>query len=47
MKHRIQSNPVNTDTEGALESVRIKGIKRVEFGESARTFFPGDKANCA
>ena len=33
----LQSNPVNTDTEGAMESVRIK---RVEFRENVRAFFP-------
>ena len=33
----LQSNPVNTDTEGAMESVRFK---RVEFRENVRAFFP-------
>jgi len=32
-----QSNPINTDTEGAIESVRIKCI---EFKENVRAFFP-------
>ena len=34
-KFIVQSNPVNTQTEGVLESVRIKEghIKRVEFRE--------------
>ena len=32
----IQSKPVKMDTEGAMESVRIK---RVEFRENARAFF--------
>ena len=38
----VQSNPVNTDTEGATESVRIK---RLELRENARTLFlsPGTK----
>ena len=31
------SNPVNTDTEGAIESVRIK---RVEFRGNERAIFP-------
>ena len=31
----LQSNSVNTDTEGAIESVRIT---QVEFGENARAF---------
>jgi len=33
----VQSHPVNTDTEGAIESVRIK---QVEFIENVRAFFP-------
>ena len=38
----VQSIPVNTDTEGTIESVRIK---RVEFRENVRAF-PRDKENC-
>jgi len=37
IENEIQSNPVNTDIEGAIESVRIE---RVEFGENVRAFFP-------
>ena len=33
----VESTPVNTYTEGAIESVRIK---RVEFRENVRTLFP-------
>ena len=33
----VQSNPVNTDTEEAILGVRIK---RVEFRENVRAFFP-------
>ena len=33
----IQLNLVNTDTEGPIESVRIK---RVEFRENVKAFFP-------
>ena len=37
-KHSLlRSNPVNTDTGGATESVRIK---QVEWGENVRAFFP-------
>ena len=36
----LQWNPINTDTEGAIESVHIK---RVEFREAVRT---RDKENC-
>jgi len=39
----IQSNLVDTDTEGAIEIARIKGgahIKRVEIRETVRAFFP-------
>ena len=32
----LQSNSVNTDTKGAIESVRIK---RFEFRENLRAFF--------
>ena len=39
----IQSSSVNTDTEGAVGSVRIK---LVEFRENLRASLPGDKANC-
>ena len=35
-------NPVNKDTVGTMESVRIK---RVEFRENVRAF-PRDKENC-
>ena len=38
-----QSSSVNTDTEGAVGSVRIK---LVEFRENVRASLPGDKANC-
>ena len=34
---QAQSNPVNRDTEGGLESVCIKWI---EFRENVRPFFP-------
>ena len=34
---KVQSNPVNTDIEGVIESVRIK---RVGFRENVRAFFP-------
>ena len=33
----IQSNLVNTDTEGDIESVRVN---RVEFRENVGVFFP-------
>ena len=33
----IQSNPVYTDTEGAMESVRIK---QVEYRKNLRAFVP-------
>ena len=33
----VQSNPVNTETEGAIERVCIK---QVEFREYVRIFFP-------
>ena len=36
-RNLIRSNPVNTDTEGPLKSVRIK---RVELRENVRAFFP-------
>ena len=32
----LQSNSINTDTEGAIESVRIKWV---EFRENVRDFF--------
>ena len=38
----IQSSSVNTDTEEAVGSVRIK---LVEFRENLRASLPGDKAN--
>ena len=34
---KVQSNPVNTDIEGVIESVLIK---RVEVRENVRAFFP-------
>ena len=44
MPFQVQSNSVNTDTEGAIESIRINGrgvrIKRVEFRGSVSAFFP-------
>ena len=42
-RKNTQSEPVNTDTEGVIENVRINGavsIKRVEFRENERAFFP-------
>ena len=43
----MRSNPVNADTEEAIESVGINGVflKRVEFRENVRTFFPWGQAN--
>ena len=41
--NKIQSNTVNTDTERAIEGVAVKrgvSIKRVEFRENVRAFFP-------
>ena len=41
--NKIQSNPVNKDTERAIESVPVKRgvrIKLVEFNENVRAFFP-------
>lgn len=42
----MRSNPVNEDTEEAIESVGINGVflKRVEFRENVRTFFPRGQA---
>ena len=42
----MRSNPVNADTEEAIESVGINGVflKRVEFRENVRTFFPWGQA---
>ena len=40
MKKDLPSNSANTDTEGAIKSVRIK---RVEIKESARALGPGTK----
>ena len=40
--NKIQSNPVNKDTERAIESVPVKRdvrIKLVEFKENVRAFF--------
>ena len=35
-----QSDPVNTDTEGAIESVCINGVSvLVDFRENVRAFF--------
>ena len=34
----IQSNSVNTDAKGAIESVRGVRIKRVEFRENVRAY---------
>ena len=39
----LQSNLVNTDTEGVIESARINGgvsIKRVEFRDNVMAFLP-------
>ena len=47
--YNLQSNPLNTDTEGGVESVGInEGCphKRVEFRENVLSFFSGDTANC-
>ena len=37
LKWMIQSNLVNTDTEGDIESVRVNGV---EFRENVGAFFP-------
>ena len=37
---KVQSNPVNTEIEGAIESFHIK---RVEFRENVRAFFPQEQ----
>ena len=37
----VQSNPVNTVSRGVIDSVRIK---RVEFSEKVRSFFPKGKS---
>ena len=34
---KVESNPVNTEIEGAIESFHIK---QVEFRENVRAFFP-------
>ena len=34
---KVESNPVNTEMEGAIESFHIK---QVEFRENVRAFFP-------
>ena len=39
----IQSNAVNMETEGTIESVCIKWAG---FRDNVRAFFPRDKANC-
>ena len=36
----VQSNPVNTDAKGAIESVRGVRIKRVEFRENVWAYVP-------
>ena len=36
----VQSNSVNTDAKGAIESVRGVRIKRVEFRENVRAYVP-------
>ena len=44
----IQSNLFNKDTEGTIKSVRINElgvrIKRVEFRENVRAFFPKEQS---
>ena len=40
MKKDLQSNSANTDTEGAIKSVRIT---RVEIKENVRALGPGTK----
>ena len=40
----LKLNHVNTDTEGNIESVRIK---RVEFRKNARAFLPQGQSNCS
>ena len=45
---KVQSDPVITDTEGAIESVLIKGVSvlsRLNL-EKISGFFPRDKENC-
>ena len=45
----MQSNPVNTDTEGAIESFRINGVSvfsRLNLENTWGLSFPGDKATC-
>ena len=37
---KVQSNPVNTDTKEATESIRNVRIRRIEFRENVRAFFP-------
>ena len=39
----IQSNSVNTDTEGDIESVRFNGVNLEKMQELS---FPGDQENC-
>ena len=39
----MQSNRVNTDQEGAIESAHIK---RDQFRENVKAFFPRDDVNC-
>ena len=38
-KGLIQSNPVNMDTEGAIESVRIKSVMLLMSQMSKNTFY--------
>ena len=45
----MQSNLVNTDTEGAIESFRINGVSvfsRLNLENMWGFSFPGDKATC-
>ena len=43
----VQSNPVNTDTKGAIESVRGTRFNRVEFRESGRAYVPQGQGKLA
>ena len=43
------SNPVNTDTEGTIERVRINGVSLLSvlnLEKMKRLSFPWDKSNC-
>ena len=47
--YNLQSNSLNTDTEGGVESIGINEgcpYKRVEFRENVLSFFSGDTVNC-